>query len=123
MPTPFAPAARKLSSSKGKPLPVRTIRQFGRQILQALCGLRAKGLVHHHLTCANVMIDEKKEVARVGGYENTLLGLPMVPQLADLCAPLLGSADADVLLFGHVLFEVRGACKRESVCVSVCMCV
>jgi serine/threonine protein kinase len=55
------------------PLPGKKVSRWGRQILEGLLALEAKGLRHIHLSASNIMVDEDDIV--VAGIENIFLQL------------------------------------------------
>ncbi|XP_059350506.1 uncharacterized protein LOC130697539 isoform X2 [Daphnia carinata] len=86
-------------------LPLLQVQRLGRQILEALLFLQERGFPPFgHLHSGNVII--QNGVARLTGFENTLLGFssrihPMVKSI------LPGTpAVVDTICFGHVLFEM-----------------
>lgn len=95
-------------STRGRPLDDALIKQFGRQILEALHSLNSKGIICDCLTSANVVIDGSS--ARISDLELTLLGsggasLDSSPPLCDMLAKFDVMREGrvceiDVLLFG-----------------------
>ncbi|KAG1692097.1 hypothetical protein DVH05_025905 [Phytophthora capsici] len=82
------------------PLPFKEVAKFSRQILEALAALRSKGLVCDHLRSTNVLID--KGNARLAEIFTPLLAIDRYKDNRALTVSL----DIDLLLFGHVLYEM-----------------
>eukprot|EP00602_Paraphysomonas_sp_CaronLab_P003091 CAMPEP_0185032956 /NCGR_PEP_ID=MMETSP1103-20130426/21518_1 /TAXON_ID=36769 /ORGANISM="Paraphysomonas bandaiensis, Strain Caron Lab Isolate" /LENGTH=442 /DNA_ID=CAMNT_0027569057 /DNA_START=288 /DNA_END=1616 /DNA_ORIENTATION=- len=112
--SPKTPYADKYRKENGRPLKQKAVRSIGRQILEALSALNAKGIICDCLKTSNVMIDSGG-LARISELELTLLGSGMP---LDVCEMLMslevqqmnqegGSCcEVDVLLFGLVLLEM-----------------
>ncbi|XP_046441386.1 probable inactive serine/threonine-protein kinase slob2 isoform X1 [Daphnia pulex] len=87
-------------------LPLLQVQRLGRQILEALLFLQERGFPPFgHLHSGNVII--QNGVARLTGFENTLLGFssrihPMVKSIL----PATPAVSIDTICFGHVLFEM-----------------
>ncbi|GLE09599.1 hypothetical protein PINS_up021327 [Pythium insidiosum] len=86
------------------PLPYREIARFGRQLLEALSALRSKGIVCEHLHAGNVVIDQGN--ARIADVYTPLLAMDRHKESRDTTVGLEARVDIDVLLFGHVLYEM-----------------
>lgn len=109
---PKNPFSQKYVRTNAKPLPIASIQNFGRHILEAMSVLNAKGIVVDCLTPGNVLIFNK--IARISDLENTLLGggataeyVEMLMRHTALAAEAGSTAcPFDVLLFGLVLLEM-----------------
>lgn len=86
------------------PLPFEEIAKFGRQILEALAALRAKGVMCDHVSTGNVLVDEGN--ARIADFYLPLLAVDRDKTSRELTVPLEANVDIDLLLFGHVLYEM-----------------
>ncbi|KAM7449617.1 hypothetical protein ABFA07_002536 [Porites harrisoni] len=91
--------------AKGKSLSLTQIRNYGRQVLEALLYLRDKGLpVCDHLHSGNVFI--VNGTSKLSAFENSLLGWKsrLDPLLKKLCKD--SHSHIDVIQFGHLLYEM-----------------
>eukprot|EP00518_Triparma_eleuthera_P009924 CAMPEP_0182478434 /NCGR_PEP_ID=MMETSP1319-20130603/32492_1 /TAXON_ID=172717 /ORGANISM="Bolidomonas pacifica, Strain RCC208" /LENGTH=445 /DNA_ID=CAMNT_0024679773 /DNA_START=95 /DNA_END=1429 /DNA_ORIENTATION=- len=97
-------------AKKGTPLTAEKIRNYGRQILEAMVVLRKKGITCYNLSTSNVLIgyDEatKSPVAQISDIENSILCRPPPSSLDNLTLVHEQNVDVDVLHFGHMLFEM-----------------
>eukprot|EP00045_Choanoeca_perplexa_P004180 m.36004 g.36004 ORF g.36004 m.36004 type:complete len:482 (-) comp12438_c0_seq1:176-1621(-) len=94
----------KYAGKGGRGLPVRRIAMIGRQIIEALEFLYARGLKYQHLHTGNIIMDNG--VPKLAGYTNWLFGYqsriyPVLKKLSGKSADLF-----DVVCFGHVLLEM-----------------
>lgn len=92
---------------KGKSLSLTQIRNYGRQILEALLYLRDKGLpVCGHVHSGNIFI--VNGVSKLSGFENCLFGWKS--RLNPVIKKLIRDkqSDVDVIQFGHLLYEMLG---------------
>ncbi|EGD77544.1 SLOB protein kinase [Salpingoeca rosetta] len=113
---PKLPFARKYVGKKPKGLDVRTVRLFGRQILEALKFLHDRGLPYGHLHAGNVLVISDR-FCQITDVENGVLGLPSlysghITELKKISTLEL----CDVYCFGQLLYEVTA-----SVCVFGCV--
>ena len=84
----------------------KKLRAWGRHVLEALVSVRSKGLVVDSLHSGNVIVGAD-DVARISEIEGTILGLDRLRPTVSLLAPLEArGVEIDVLLFGHLLFEL-----------------
>lgn len=63
-----------MQRKKGNPIAAQHIRQYGRQVLEALHYLEEIGFVYPDLHCGNVMLFEG--ICQLTDYENILMGIP-----------------------------------------------
>ncbi|KAL3665704.1 hypothetical protein V7S43_009137 [Phytophthora oleae] len=101
---PAKPYDVKYRLENAHPLPFEEIAKFSRQILEALAGLRSKGLVCDHLRSTNVLVDEGN--ARLAEIFTPLLAIDRYKDNRELTVSLEQHMDIDLLLFGHVLYEM-----------------
>ncbi|RLN92335.1 hypothetical protein BBJ28_00004984 [Nothophytophthora sp. Chile5] len=94
----------KYRLENASPLPFEEIAKFSRQILEALVGLRSKGIVCDHLRSSNVVIDDGN--ARIAEIYTPLLAMDRYKDSRELTVSLEQHMDIDLLLFGHVLYEM-----------------
>lgn len=90
---------------KGKALSLTQIRNFGRQVLEALVYLRDKGLpTCGHVHSGNIFVING--TAKLSGFENSLFGWKS--RLYPTIKKLLKDKDDDieVIQFGHLLYEM-----------------
>jgi len=90
---------------KGKSLSVTQIRNYGRQVLEALLYLREKGLpACGHLHSGNIFIINGN--AKLSGFENSLFGWKsrLYPTIKRLLKDK--QDDMEVIQFGHLLYEM-----------------
>ncbi|ETO60214.1 SLOB protein kinase [Phytophthora nicotianae P10297] len=86
------------------PLPFEEIAKFSKQILEALAGLRSKGLVCDHLRSTNVVIDCGN--VKLAEIFTPLLAIDRYKDSRELTVCLEQHMDIDLLLFGHILYEM-----------------
>ncbi|CAH0485712.1 unnamed protein product [Peronospora farinosa] len=94
----------KYRLEKAHPLPFQDIAKFSRQILEALAGLRSKGFICDHLSSTNVVVDNGN--ARVAEIYTPVLAIDRYKDSRKLTVSLEQQMDIDVLLFGHILYEM-----------------
>ncbi|XP_076469248.1 slowpoke-binding protein-like [Babylonia areolata] len=101
-------------SQKRRGLNLGQIQLFGRQVLEALMYLEEKGFPPHgSIHSGNIMIQDG--ACRLAGYDNVFLGntsrvLPLIKKkLKDE-----NKAAVDILLFGHLLYEMAFGCELDS---------
>ncbi|GMI09599.1 hypothetical protein TrVE_jg10428 [Triparma verrucosa] len=96
--------------TKGVPLHPKKIRNYGRQILEAVLALQKRGITCYNLSSSNVMVDwdeaSKNYVAKISDIENSLLCKRPSSSLENLTLVHENRVDVDVLHFGHLLFEM-----------------
>jgi len=107
---PRDPYARKYDKT-GKQLSLRLIREYGRQILEALLFLRSRRIPFPQLHSGNVILDREKKTCRLTEVESSLINIE--PRYSRLLAetPAASEVDVEALCFGHVLYEM--ACGFE----------
>eukprot|EP00043_Microstomoeca_roanoka_P025705 m.9560 g.9560 ORF g.9560 m.9560 type:complete len:577 (-) comp5768_c0_seq2:143-1873(-) len=104
--TPRTHFARKFVGKKPKPLDVRLVRLYGRQILEGLKFLHERGLPFGHLHAGNVLVVNDRLV-QISEIENGVLGLPSMYQSYITELKKISSLELqDVYCFGHVLYEM-----------------
>ncbi|KAG3085741.1 hypothetical protein PI124_g18387 [Phytophthora idaei] len=101
---PAKPYDVKYRLENAHPLPFEEIAKFSRQILEALAGLRSKGLVCDHLRSTNVVIDGGN--AKVAEIFTPLLAIDRYKDSRELTVGLEQHMDIDLLLFGQILYEM-----------------
>ncbi|KAE9018307.1 hypothetical protein PR003_g13209 [Phytophthora rubi] len=101
---PAKPYDVKYRLENAHPLPFEEIAKLSRQILEALDGLRAKGLVCDHLRSTNVVIDDGN--ARLAEIYTPLLAIDRYKDSRELTVSLEQHMDIDLLLFGQILYEM-----------------
>lgn len=94
----------KYAAPSASPLPRADVAKFGRQMLQALAALRSKGILCDHLSSGNVLLDGGN--ARIADIYIPLLAVDRSRASRELTVPLEAKVDVDLLLFGHVLYEM-----------------
>ncbi|RLN58362.1 hypothetical protein BBP00_00007040 [Phytophthora kernoviae] len=94
----------KYRLENAQPLLFEEIAKFSRQIVEALAGLRSKGLVCDHLRSTNVVIDAGK--AKIAEIYTPLLALDRYKDSRELTVGLERYMDIDLLLFGQILYEM-----------------
>ncbi|CAI5746781.1 unnamed protein product [Peronospora destructor] len=94
----------KYRLEKAHPLPFHEIAKFSRQILEALAGLRSKGFLCDHLRSTNVVLDNGN--ARLAEIYTPLLAIDRYKDSRELTVSLEQHMDIDLLLFGHILYEM-----------------
>lgn len=103
---PINPFLTKYGSPKGRsPLPLKDLAHYGRQIIEALRYLHAKGVPHGHVHAGNVIVQDGH--ARLLEIENVLLGVPSFyrPFFIQHCR--INTLEAlDVYAFGHLIHEM-----------------
>ncbi|KAL3285767.1 hypothetical protein HHI36_000292 [Cryptolaemus montrouzieri] len=107
---------KKYGNPKGhKPLEVKLIALYGRQILEALKFLHDKGIPYGHLHTGNVIIENNR--VRLLDIENGVLGVPSFYRPYFMQHRKINSLEAiDVYCFGHTLYEMTfGAPLHESI--------
>lgn len=90
---------------KGKSLSLTQIRNYGRQVLEALLYLRGKGLPPcGHVHSGNIFITNG--TSKLSGFENSFFGWKsrLDPTLKKLFK--VKKADIDVIQFGHLIYEM-----------------
>lgn len=102
--SPAKPYDVKYRLENAHPLPFEEIAKLSRQILEALDGLRAKGLVCDHLRSTNVVIDDGN--ARLAEIYTPLLAIDRYKDSRELTVSLEQHMDIDLLLFGQILYEM-----------------
>lgn len=107
---PIGDWSSKYSTAK-KGLSEQEIALYGRQVLEAMAFLYSKGFPQiGHVHSGNVIVEEK--CCRLSSFENRLLGYQTRRH-----SQLQGfEPDIDVLMFGHMIFEM--ACGYELVTVA-----
>lgn len=98
---------------EASPLLFEEIARFGRQILEALVALRSKGIVCEHLSSGNVIIDQGN--ARITDIYTPLLAIDRYKEVRELTVPLEAKVELDLLLFGHVLYEMATGMELTTV--------
>ncbi|KAF1773448.1 Thioredoxin-like fold [Phytophthora cactorum] len=98
--SPAKPYDVKYRLENAHPLPFEEIAKFSRQILEALAGLRSKGLVCDHLRSTNVVIDGGN--AKVAEIFTPLLAIDRYKDSRELTVGLEQHMDIDLLLFGQI---------------------
>ncbi|GMF25477.1 unnamed protein product [Phytophthora lilii] len=101
---PAKPYDVKYRLENAHPLPFEEIAKFSRQILEALAGLRSKGLVCDHLRSTNVLVDDGN--ARLAEIYTPLLAIDRYKDSRDLTVSLEQHMDIDLLLYGQILYEM-----------------
>ncbi|KAJ0399114.1 hypothetical protein ATCC90586_009365 [Pythium insidiosum] len=101
---PTRPYREKYRMYHASPLPYREIARFGRQLLEALQALRSKGIMCEHLHAGNVVIDQGN--ARIADIYTPLLAMDRHKEQRETTVGLESRVDIDVLLFGHLLYEM-----------------
>lgn len=104
---------QKYRGVTASPLPTSDVARFGRQILEALVALRSKGIVCEHLSTGNVLIDDGN--ARISDIFTPLLAIDRYRDVRELTVPLESKVALDLLLFGHVLYEMATGAELTSV--------
>ncbi|KAL4123958.1 hypothetical protein PRIC2_009802 [Phytophthora ramorum] len=102
--SPAKPYDVKYRLENAHPLLFEEIAKFSRQILEALAGLRSKGLVCDHLRSTNVVIDDGN--ARLAEIYTPLLAIDRYKDSRELTVSLEQHMDIDLLLFGQILYEM-----------------
>ncbi|KAL4094618.1 hypothetical protein PRIC1_010276 [Phytophthora ramorum] len=102
--SPAKPYDVKYRLENAHPLLFEEITKFSRQILEALAGLRSKGLVCDHLRSTNVVIDDGN--ARLAEIYTPLLAIDRYKDSRELTVSLEQHMDIDLLLFGQILYEM-----------------
>ncbi|TYZ66743.1 hypothetical protein PybrP1_004601 [[Pythium] brassicae (nom. inval.)] len=97
--------ADKYRAEAAAPLSLREIARFGRQVLEALAALRARGIMCEHLSSGNVVVDDAGN-ARIADIYAPLLAVDRPRASRELTVPLEAKVALDLLLFGHVLYEM-----------------
>lgn len=93
--------------AKGKSLSLTQIRNYGKQILEALLYLRGKGLpACGHVHSGNVFIING--TCKLSGFENSLFGWKsrLNPIMKKFLKDKQCDVDVDVFQFGHLLYEM-----------------
>lgn len=93
---------------RGAPLNERTVALYGKQILQAVCFLYEQGFPPlGQLHTGNVFVEVQggggKEVCKLSGYENTLLGY--TTSHSPFAHKALSNS-IDLRMFGHMIYEL-----------------
>ena len=101
---PTTPYDVKYRLENAHPLPLHDIAKFARQILEALVGLRSKGFVYDQLRSTNVLVDQGN--ARLAELYTSLLAIDRYKDSRTLTVSLEQHMDIDLLLFGHLLYEM-----------------
>lgn len=101
---PAKPYDVKYRLENAHPLPFEDIAKFSRQILEALAGLRSKGLVCDHIRSTNVVIENGN--AKLAEIFTPLLAIDRYKDSRELTVSLEQHMDIDLLLFGHILYEM-----------------
>ncbi|KAL7683705.1 putative protein kinase [Plasmopara halstedii] len=109
---PSQPFNVKYHPENARPLPFDEIAKFSRQILEALNGLRSKGIMYDHLKSTNVVIDEGN--ARLTDLYLPLLAIDRYNESRILTVSLEEQMDIDLLLFGHLLYEMATGMELSS---------
>ncbi|XP_055859419.1 PX domain-containing protein kinase-like protein [Episyrphus balteatus] len=123
MSTPKNPFLNKYGNPKGRTtLSLKQIALYGRQILEALSFLHAKGMPYGHLHSGNIVIED--DCVKLLDIENYILGVPAFYRPFFVQHSKLHSAEIiDVYCFGHVLFEMTfGYPLQESVARQISDC-
>lgn len=85
-------------------VPAEKVAKLGGQILEAVVYLYGRGLSPlGHIQSGNIYL-EGEDTCRLGGYENTLL--KSRARLYRTCENLKCLDDIDVIMFGHVIYEM-----------------
>lgn len=100
----------KKYSSKGTALPLKKIRIYGRQILEGLLALQKVNISFPHLSTANILVEN--DICRITDIESYFLGYK--PTYSNYMAPLNKRVSAEVLCFGHVLYEMSTGSEFNS---------
>lgn len=103
----------KYRATTAAPLSFDEIARFGRQILEALVALRSKGIVCEHLSSGNVVVDGGD--ARIADIFTPLLAIDRYKESRELTVPLEAKVELDLLLFGHVLYEMATGLELTTV--------
>lgn len=98
---------------EASPLLYEEIARFGRQMLEALVALRSKSIVCEHLSSGNVIIDQGN--ARISDIYTPLLAIDRYKEVRELTVPLEAKVELDLLLFGHVLYEMATGMELTTV--------
>ncbi|KAG6611922.1 SLOB protein kinase [Phytophthora cinnamomi] len=101
---PAKPYDVKYRLENAHPLPLNEIAKYSRQILEALDGLRSKGLVCDHLRSTNVVVDDGN--ARLAEIYTPLLAIDRYKDSRELTVSREQHMDIDLLLFGQILYEM-----------------
>ncbi|TRZ01606.1 hypothetical protein DNTS_022963, partial [Danionella cerebrum] len=90
------------------------IRNYGRQILEALKFLHDKGFPYGHLHASNVLLEE--DTCKLLEIENSVLGLPSYyrPYVTQF-RKINTTESIDVYAFGHLLYEMTYGRPPDSV--------
>lgn len=107
---------KKYGNPKGhKPLDIKQVALYGRQILEALKFLHDKGLPYGHLHTGNVVIDNER--VKLLDIENGILGVPSFYRPYFMQHKKINTLEAiDVYCFGHTIYEMAfGAPLHESI--------
>ncbi|KAF0738182.1 hypothetical protein Ae201684P_004970 [Aphanomyces euteiches] len=88
----------------GRGLPLLHLSHYGHHVLQALLFLRSIGFVCEHLKSSNVLVDGG--IARISDVFNNIASLERNAEAQRWTLPLEAFAPVDILLFGHLLFEM-----------------
>lgn len=93
------------SPKKSQGLDLPSIKLYGRTVLEALALLHGSGLVHGHLHCGNVLLEDG--AVRLLELENSVLGIPSVLRPLVTQFRKINSAESvDVFSFGVMLYEM-----------------
>lgn len=106
--------ADKYRAEAARPLSQQEIARFGRQVLEALVALRAKGIVCEHLSAGNVVVDDAGN-ARIADVYAPLLAIDRPRESRDRTVPLEAKVALDVLLFGHLVYEMATGLELAAV--------
>uniref|UniRef100_M4B608 Protein kinase domain-containing protein n=1 Tax=Hyaloperonospora arabidopsidis (strain Emoy2) TaxID=559515 RepID=M4B608_HYAAE len=109
---PAKPFGVKYRLEQAHALPFQDIAKFARQLLEALAGLRQKGVLCDHLRSSNVMIDRGN--ARIAEIFTPLLAIDRDKDSRALTVGLEQHVDIDLLLFGHILYEMATGLELAS---------
>ncbi|CAI5739454.1 unnamed protein product [Hyaloperonospora brassicae] len=93
-------------------LPFQAIAKFSRQVLEALADLRRKGLMCDHLRSTNVLVDRGN--ARIAEIFTPLLAIDRYRDSRQLTVSLEQDMDIDLLLFGHIVYEMATGLELAS---------
>ena len=95
----------------GKQLSLRLIREYGRQVLEALLFLRSRRVPYPQLHSGNVILDREKKTCRLTEIESSIINIEPRYHKFVTEAAAASEVDPEALCFGHLLYEM--ACGFE----------
>jgi len=96
---------KRYNPQKSRIFTLAEIRQYGRQILEAVAFLHSKGLAFHHLHAGNVVIE--KEICKLVDIESYFVGIsPHYKVFYSHFRKIHSSESIDVYSFGQLLYEM-----------------